>query len=121
MNAVYPMSRRILPVLLAMALATAPAGMARAGLVGTEEVIGLQDSAAERARVEGFLARQDVVRQMIEMGVDPAEAARRAGSMTAGEARLVSRNIEALPAGQAKRGISVVLVLLLVILLILVI
>lgn len=115
MNAVYPMSRRILPVLLA--LATAPAGMARAGLISTDEVIGQQ----ERARVEGFLARQDVVRQMIEMGVDPAEAARRAGSMTAGEARLVSRNIEALPAGQAKRGISVVLVLLLVILLILVI
>ncbi len=125
MNGVYPMPQRmlhfLLVVALALALATVPAGFARAGLVSTEEVIAQRDSAAERARVESFLARQDVVRQMIEMGVDPAEAARRAGSMTAGEARLVSRNIEALPAGQAKRGVSVVLVLLLVILLILVI
>lgn len=121
MNKGYLAPARVLHFLLAVALATVPAGIARAGLVSTEEVIGQQDSAAERARVDGFLARQDVVRQMIEMGIDPAEAARRADSMTAGEARLVSRNIEALPAGQAKRGVSVVLVLLLVILLILVI
>lgn len=125
MKSVYPIPQRMLHfplvVVLAVALATVPTGIARAGLVSTEEVIGQQDSAAERALVGDFLARQDVVRQMIEMGIDPAEAARRADSMTAGEARLVSRNIEALPAGQAKRGISVVLVLLLVILLILVI
>ncbi len=120
MNKGYSMRQRVLHFLLAMALATVPAGIARAGLVGTEQVIEHQDSVAERARVESFLARQDVRRQMIEMGIDPAEAARRAGSMTAGEVRLVSGNIEALPAGQAK-GFSIVLVLLLVILLILVI
>jgi hypothetical protein len=57
---------------------------------------------------------------MIEMGIDPAEAARRAGSMTAGEVSRVAGNIEALPAGQAK-GVSIVVVLLLVILLILII
>lgn len=114
------MTRRMAHALLAMALAIAPTGVAWAGLVGTEEVIEQRDGAAERARVESFLAREDVQRRMIELGVDPAEAARRADGMTAGEARQVSRNIAALPAGQGK-GTSIVLVLLLVILLILVI
>ena len=115
-----PIPQRMLRFLLVMALATVPAGIARAGLVSTEEVVEQQDSAAERARVEGFLAREDVQRQMIEMGIDPAEAARRADGMTAGEVRRVAGNIEALPAGQA-RGVSIVVVLLLVILLILLI
>lgn len=120
MNREYPATRRMAHVLLAMAMTMAPTGNAWAGLVGTEEIIEQQDSAAERARVESFLAREDVQRQMIEMGVSPAEAARRAGGMTAGEVRQVSQNIAALPAGQGK-GVSVVLLLLLVILLILVI
>ncbi|MDH5557794.1 MAG: PA2779 family protein [Alphaproteobacteria bacterium] len=114
------MPQRIFQTLLAIALITVPIGSAQAALVGTEEVVERQASAEEKAHIEKFLARDEVRRQLIEMGISPEEAERRVGSMTPGEMQRISQNIDALPAGQGRSG-SVVLLLLVIILLILVI
>src|SRR3970040_461234 len=63
---------------------SAPAGLARAGLVATEDIIG-ESRQDDRARVLEFLARDDVRAQMVRLGVDPSEAAARGAALSDGE------------------------------------
>lgn len=103
-----------------LAATTLPVQSAQAEIVTTDRAIERQDVEAERARVEGFLAREDVREQLTGMGIDADEAAKRVGSMSDAEIAQIAGKIDALPAGQARRG-SIVLVLLLVVLILLVI
>lgn len=111
-----------MPLALAAGLLVSllPAGAVRAEFLSTDRTIERQDVESERARVAGFLARQDVRQQMTELGIDADEAATRVGSMSDAEIAQLAGKIDALPAGQARRG-SLVLVLLLVVLILILI
>lgn len=104
----------------ALAVTALPLQSGRAEIVSTERALERHDIDAERARVKGFLAREDVREQLTGMGIDADEAAKRVGSMSDSEVAQIADRIDALPAGQARRG-SIVLVLLLVVLILLLI
>ena len=58
-------------------------------------------------QVSAFLQRQDVRRQMVALGVNPAEAVARVASLSDGEIRQIAGQMENLPAGQ---GVIVALI-----------
>ena len=99
-----------LPMAVMMFLTSLPLGMARAALVGTEQAVVGQGAAAvaagaaERQRVLAFVQREDVRRQMEELGVDPAEAEARVGRLTDEEVRRIAGQLDRLPAGQGAVG-----------------
>jgi len=98
-----PLPRRLLALTLAalMFALTGPIDAARAALVTTEQAIGPAAQVDARARVDAFLARDDVRRQMAVLGVDPAEAARRVASLSDAEVQKIAGQLDRLPAGQS--------------------
>lgn len=83
-----------------------PAGLARAGLVPTEDLIG-ESRQDDRARVLEFLARDDVRAQMLRLGVDPSEAAARVAALSDGEIARLAGVMDTVPAGQAHPALIV--------------
>ena len=89
---------------LAVALvlvATLPMGFVQAGLVPTDQVMAETFGASEeRARVEAFLAREDVREQFAALGVDSAEAAERIAALSDDEVAKIAGQLDQLPAGE---------------------
>ncbi|NIR30801.1 MAG: PA2779 family protein, partial [Gammaproteobacteria bacterium] len=56
--------------------------------------------ARDRERVQSFLAREDVRRQMEALGVDPKEAAARVAGLSGKELQRIVNRLDELPAGQ---------------------
>lgn len=112
------MGRTVAWLMMVVMLATAlPLGAAQAALVSTEQVV-METTGSDRDRVEAFLERQDVRRQMIALGVDPAEAAARAHQLSDAEIGQIVDRIDRLPAGQSALGavLGVILIMFLVLL-----
>lgn len=91
------MSIPMIGVMIATSLPVPPAG---AALIGTEQVIQTQTAKANRIRVEQFLQREDVRRQIEALGVDGDEAAARVASLSDAEVEMIAGKIDQLPAGQ---------------------
>ncbi len=85
-----------------------------AGMVSTDEVFRQQD----RAQLADMLEREDVQKQLIEMGVDPVAAKARVQHLTDEEVAQLNGKIAELPAGA---GVSTTHLLLIIIILILLI
>jgi cytochrome c1 len=98
----------IRPMALAMAIIVAlvslPAGLARAAMIPTDEVIGEQAASGERGRVEAFLLRDDVRAQMAALGVDGDEAALRVAGLSDAEVQQIAGYLDELPAGEGAVG-----------------
>jgi hypothetical protein len=94
-----------------MVLATLPA---RAEMIGTAQLLGAAAAAEQRARVDAFLAREDVRRHFETLGVDPVQAAQRVAGLTEAELAQLSGRIDELPAGAD--ALEVVLIILLILL-----
>lgn len=84
-----------------MFLLAGPLGTARAALITTEQMVAGAATVDDRARVAAFLEREDVRRQMVALGIDPAEAAARVGSLTDAEVQQIVGQLDRLPAGQS--------------------
>jgi len=89
-----------LPMVALMMAVTMPLGVARAALVGTEQVVSPSQAETNRAQVAAFVAREDVRGEMRKMGVDPDEATARGAVMSDGEIQRVAARIDEMPAGQ---------------------
>lgn len=87
-----------------MALVSMPLGVARAALVGTDQVIERSEVAVERERVAAFLEREDVRSQLVVLGVDPAEAAERVASLSDEEVAEIAGQLDQLPSGEGAVG-----------------
>jgi len=107
-----------LPMAALMMTISMPLGVARAGLVGTDQVIDKSQAAADRALVAAFVAREDVRREFQALGVNPDDAATRVASMTDAEVQQLAARIDELPSGQgvAEALISAALLIFLVLL-----
>ena len=86
---------------------------AHAALIETPQIL----SAPDQAGLIDLLQRQDVQRQLVEMGVDPMDALQRVERMTAAEIAQLHNRLSELPAGGR---IGVIELLLIIIILILV-
>jgi hypothetical protein len=76
-----------------------------AGLVGTGTAIALQQDQQQQADVHAFLQREDVRKQLIDLGVTPEDAQTRIAQLTTNELRMLHQQIDNLPAGAGVLGI----------------
>lgn len=72
---------------------------AHAALVTTAEVIVPGSANAERERIQSWLTREDVARQLQDYGVKASDAQARVAALTDDEARALGEKIGTLPAG----------------------
>ena len=103
--------------LLAVSLIALPyAPQTQAGMIGVDEALAAQRQ-AERGKLQGFLARADVQRQLAVLGVGPAAAAERANALTDDEVQQLAGRIDSLPAGAdiSTAGLLLVLIVILLI------
>jgi len=72
---------------------------AKAGLIGTEAILGVQASNEARTRVALFLERDEVRLALARHGISPAEAGSRVAALTDAEVARLAQEIDHLPAG----------------------
>lgn len=102
--------------LLAVSLIALPyAPPTQAAMIGVDEVLAAQRQ-AERGKLQGFLARADVQRQLAVLGVGPAAAAERANALTDDEVQQLAGRIDSLPAGAEISTAGLLLVLIVILL-----
>lgn len=89
-------SLTVMAVALALGL-SAIVAPARAALVGTEQLLAQPEDA--RARVDAFLARDEVRHRLEAWGVAPAEAQQRVAALSEAEVARLAQRIDAVPAG----------------------
>jgi len=102
----------------AFLIVSLPFGVGQAGMLATDQVVRHLSAQADRDRVSEFMGRDDVRRQMEELGVDPAEAQARVGNLTDAEVAAIAGEIDRLPAGESAAGLIIGLGLLFVVVLI---
>lgn len=93
-----------LPLAALMLAMSMPLGVARAALVGTDQLVEPSQAQADRALVTAFVARRDVRDEMRRMGLSPDEAAARVAVMSDIEIKRVADGIKQAPAGQSAVG-----------------
>ncbi|MCU0975997.1 MAG: PA2779 family protein [Steroidobacteraceae bacterium] len=89
---------------------------AQASMIGTMDVIALEQHADSLASTRAALAREDVRERLVALGVDPAGVDARLAALTAEELAQLSGKLEELPAGA---GVLEVLGIVLLVLLVL--
>jgi hypothetical protein len=92
---------------IVMLVTSLPINFAQATMVTTDQVVAQSELAGDRERVVRFMAREDVRQQLLALGIDPDEAARRADTLSDGEVRQIAGKLDELPAGQSAVGILV--------------
>ncbi len=86
------------------------------GMATTEQMLSEQFRSLDRDSLVSMLDRQDVRRQLIEHGVDPAYAQQRIAALDDEQIQALQAGIDELPAGGSVVGILVAVLLVLVIL-----
>lgn len=92
-----PIARAVCCILIAC-LGLAPT-LARAEMIGIGSVLAGTQAADARERVRSFAARDDVRRQLRELGVSDSAALARVQAMTDTEAISLAGRLDRLPAG----------------------
>ena len=92
---------------------------AKAGLIGTEDVLSTLQGDTSRSRITAFLDRQDVQKSFLEKGIDPLQAKKRVTSLTDQEVSQICKVLDQLPAGGDGVGTVVGAVLLIFLILLL--
>ena len=109
-------ARRFLAALLApgLVLSAVPAS---AGMIETRQLLAPSPE-AQRERVDAFLERADVQRQLEAYGVSPTDAADRVASLTPAELQGLASRMDSLPAGGDISTIELLLIIIIIVLLI---
>ena len=109
------MASKIVAFVLSVALVFAgTTSIANATLISTQQAVAVDARAQQEAQVREALAREDVSRMMVEMGVDPADVDSRVASLSDGELAELHGQVEQLPAGGVLAVLGLVLVVLIV-------
>ena len=114
MNNRLPKKVGIYALILQLFIATFPPG-ALAGLVQTADAIAAEDRSGTRQQLNAALAREDVQRQLLQLGIEPGAAEARIAALTDTEIAQLQPHLDALPAGAGVlEVIGVVFVVLLI-------
>lgn len=91
------------------------AGAVNAAMVGTQSAVSTEQRAGYINDIKGWLGQDGVKQQLVELGVDPANASERVAAMTTEELQTLHQQIEELPAGAGViEVIGIVFVVLLI-------
>lgn len=101
------LSKKSVAIVLSAQLlfATQAVTMAEAQMLSTDQVVSKYAALDDRAALLDALSRDDVQAQMVEMGVDPAEAEARLAALTDAEIASIMAQMEADNAGADILGI----------------
>ena len=72
---------------------------AQAGVIATDQAIASAQDLANRAKVNDFMSRGDVVKKFEALGLSAATAQERVNAMTQQEINRIAGKIDSLPAG----------------------
>ncbi len=87
-----------------MVMSVVPIGLTQAKMVTTDQVLEHADPGSDQKRVESFILREDVQRQLVLLGINPEEAASRVASLSNGEIQQIAGRLDELPAGEGGVG-----------------
>ena len=109
-------TRRSLALFLSAAMVAASMqSAAYAGVISTEQLIGVIDRDAAIARIDAVLAREEVREELERLGVDAVQATERVAALTDQELQLLAEDLESLPAGgSALAVVGIVFIVILI-------
>ena len=108
--------RFISSLMIIMMLSLGVSKISMAGIVTTVELVNAQQTVFEREQVRGWLAQDEVRKQLTAMGVDVKAAQARVDSMTAQEVHAMATNMNNMPAGAGVLETAVLVLLILILL-----
>jgi hypothetical protein len=97
----------VVAVIAGLFVTSMPMPRAQAALVTSEDLATQRSVAADRARINDLMAREDVQRELKTYGITPDEAQARVNSLTDEEVMQVAGRLDQLPAGQSALGVIV--------------
>jgi hypothetical protein len=68
-------------------------------MISTQEIIAAQERDQMLTRIDAFLAKENVRKQMIALGVDPNDVQQRLSALTDEELRRLDGEMDSMPAG----------------------
>jgi hypothetical protein len=74
---------------------------ARAGLIGTEQIVSAAQAQVARGVVEAYIGRTEVAQQLQTLGLSPQDAQARVAALSDSEIAALAGRIDSLPAGGA--------------------
>ena len=102
--------KRILSLVLALSFTSLTVGIPRAHakMIATDHILKTSQADSERARLNAFLEREDVQKQLEAWGLDKEMAKVRVNGLTDEEVSQMARQLDQLPAGGDAVGVIVV-------------
>lgn len=97
----------VVAVIAGLFVTSMPMPRAQAALVTSEDLATQRSVAADRARINDLMAREDVQRELKTYGITADEAQARVNSMTDEEVMQVAGRLDQLPAGQGALGVII--------------
>jgi hypothetical protein len=101
-------------VLVGVLLSAGFQAQVSAAVIDTRQALAVEARQARLDHVQVLLARADVEQALVQMGVDPADARLRAGSLNDAELAQLHGQLEELPAGGVLAVLGVILIVFLV-------
>ena len=112
----YTTMKRMMTLLLSLAMLNTYSLPAYAGMVTTEQLMQQQLESMDRDELVALLDRDEVRQQLVDRGVDPDYAKQRIAALSDDQIEQIRSDIDQLPAGSGVVGILVAVLLVLVIL-----
>lgn len=100
-------------VLAAFVVVLLPAPAAYAGMVGTADMLAVEQRTQLEGKIVDYLKRDEVREQLVRQGVDPAQVEARVAAMSDQEIQSLGGRIDELPAGGDFLGAAVIIFLVL--------
>lgn len=105
-------SRMVILSMLAMGL---PQQFAFAGMVETDQAAAHEQAGQDRAKINSFFDRADVLAQLQQQGVTVGEAKARVNALTDVEAHKIAGKLDQLPAGGEVLGVLLTIFIVLLV------
>lgn len=112
----YASMKRVMAVLLSLAMLNLYSLPAWSGVVTTDQMIQQEIEVFDRERLVSMMDRDDVREQLVARGVDPEFAKQRIAALNDAQVEQLNAEIDELPAGSGVVGVLVVVLLVLIIL-----
>ena len=107
--------RRVGVAIASVALLGGQLSPAYASMVGTTTVLQQAQHQFDRTELLGMFDREEVVAQMVELGVDPVAAKARVAALTDEEIRQLNQRLADMPAGGDVLGIVLLVFIIFII------
>ena len=112
----YTTMKRVMALLVSLAMLSTYSLPAYSGVVTTEQMIQQQLESMDRDQLVSLLDRSEVRQQLIDRGVDPEYARQRIAALSDAQIEQIKSEIDQLPAGSGVVGILIAVLLVLIIL-----